>query len=103
MRRKNNRVMKRLDTPKKVTLPNGRTFYAKYQSIPRSQLPPKVIMKRRYRTRASPKTRRRRPIRKGQIGWGFLSSLKKNSQKSTGMTNRKNCSKKSCKLCTATL
>ena len=30
--RKNNYVMRRLDRPKKVTLPKGRTFYAKYQS-----------------------------------------------------------------------
>ena len=44
---------------------------------PRSQLPPNVIMKRRYRRRAAPKGRRRRPIRKGQRGRGFLSSLKK--------------------------
>ena len=77
MRRKNNYVMRRLDTPKKVTLPNSRTFYAKYQIAPRSQLPPNVIMKRRYRTRAAPKGRRRRPIRKGQRGRNFLSSLQK--------------------------
>ena len=69
--------MKRLDTPKKVTLPNGRTSYAKYQRVPWSQLPPNVIMKRRYRTRAAPKGRRRRPVRKGQRGGGFLRSLKK--------------------------
>ena len=30
MRTKNNYVMRRIDTPKKVTLHNGRTFYAKY-------------------------------------------------------------------------
>ena len=48
MRRKNNYVMRRLDTPKKVTLSNGRTFYAKYRRVSRSQLPPKVIMKRKY-------------------------------------------------------
>ena len=65
MRRKNNYVMRRLDTPKKVTLPNGRTFCAKYQRVPRSQLPPNVIMKRWYKARATPKGRRRRPIRKG--------------------------------------
>ena len=69
--------MKRLDTPKKATLPNGRTFYGKYQRVPRFQLPPNVITKRRYRTRAAPKGRRRGPIRKGQIGQGFLSSLEK--------------------------
>ena len=93
--------MRRLETPKKVTLPNGRTFYAKYQRVPRSQLPPNVTMKRRYRTRAAPKGKRRRPIRKGQRGRGFLSSLKKNSKKSTLKTNRKNCSKKSHRLCTS--
>ena len=69
--------MRRLNTPKKVALPNSRTFYANYQRVPRSQLPPNVIMKKRYRIRAAPKGRRRRPITKGQRGWGFLSSLKK--------------------------
>ena len=77
MRRKNNYVMRRLDTPKKVTLTNGRTFYDKYHRVPRSQLPPDVIMKRRYRRRAAPKGRRRRSIKKGKRGRGFLSSLKK--------------------------
>ena len=60
-----------------MTLPNSRTFYAKYQRAPRSQLPPDVIMKRKYKRRAAPKGRRRRPVRKGQRGRGFLSSLKK--------------------------
>ena len=45
MRRKNDYVMRRLDTPKKVTLPNSRTFYAKYQRVPRSQLPPNAKWK----------------------------------------------------------
>ena len=31
-RRRNNIVMVKLDRPKKVTLPNGRTFYAKYKT-----------------------------------------------------------------------
>ena len=77
MRRKNNYVMRRLDTPKKVTLPKSRNFYAKYQRVPRSQLPPNVIMKRRYRARGTPRGRIRRAIRKEQRGQGFLSSLKK--------------------------
>ena len=41
------------------------------------------------RTRTVPKSRRRRQIRKAQRGRGFLSSLKKNSKKSTCKTNRK--------------
>ena len=57
--------MRRLDTPKKVTLPNGRTFYAKYQRVPSSQLQPNVIMKIKYKRRAATKGRRRRPVKKG--------------------------------------
>ena len=60
--------MRRLDTPKKVTLPNGRTFYAKYQRAPRSQLPPNVILKRKYKRIAALKGTRRRLVRKGQRG-----------------------------------
>ena len=67
--------MRRLDTPKRVTLPNGRTFYGKYQRVPRPQLPP--IMKRRYKARAAPRGWIRRPTRKGQRVWGLLSNLKK--------------------------
>ena len=69
--------MRRLNTPKKVTLPNGRTFCAKYATVARSQLPPNVIMRRQNRRRVAPKGRRRRPLRKGQRGRVFLSSLKK--------------------------
>ena len=47
MRRKNNYVMRRLNTPKKVTLPNGRTFYVKYARVPRSHIPDNVITKKK--------------------------------------------------------
>ena len=77
MRRKNKYVTGRLDTPKKMTLPNGRTFYVKNQRVPRFQLLPNVIMKRKCKRRAARKGRRRRPVRKGQRGRGFLNSLKK--------------------------
>ena len=75
MRRKNNYVTRRLDTLKKVILPNGRTFHAKYRRVPRSQLSDYVIMKRRYKRKEE--GRRRRPVRKGQRGQSFLISLKK--------------------------
>ena len=77
MRRKNNYVMRRLDTPKKVTFLNGRTFYTKYQRKATSRLPPNVIMKRKYKWRAAPECRGRRPVRMGQSGRSFLGSLKK--------------------------
>ena len=50
---------------------------AKYTTIAISQLPPNVIMRRQNRRRVAPKGRRRIPLRKGQRGRGFLSSLKK--------------------------
>ena len=43
MRRKNDYVMTKLDTPKRVTLPNGRAFHAKYKRVKRSELPPNII------------------------------------------------------------
>ena len=73
MRRKNNYVMRKLDTPKRVTLPNGRVFYAKYKRVKRSELPPNIILRRYYRQRAAPRGRRR----VAQQGRGIFSTLKK--------------------------
>ena len=75
MRRKNNYVMRQLDTPKRVTLPNGRVFYAKYKRVKRSELPPNIILRRNYRQRAAPRGRRRRRV--AQKGRGIFSTLKK--------------------------
>ena len=60
MRRKRNYAMMKLNVPKRVTLPNGRTFVARYKRIPRDQLPPNIVMRRTYAQRAAPKGRRRR-------------------------------------------
>lgn len=38
--------MMKLPTPKNVTLRNGRTFYAKYKRVKRSNLPPKMVFKK---------------------------------------------------------
>ena len=62
--------MRRLDTPKKVTL-LFITFYAKYA---RSQLPDNLTMKRKYKRRAEPNGGRRKLVRKEQRGRAFLSS-----------------------------
>ena len=36
----------KLATPKRVTLPNGRTFVARYERIKRFELPPNIAMRR---------------------------------------------------------
>ena len=69
MRRKNN-----YDTPKRVTLSNGRVFYAKYKHVKRSELPPNVILRRNYRQRAAPRGRSRRVAQQRR---GIFSTLKK--------------------------
>ena len=37
--------MMKPNVPKRVTLPNGRTFVARYKKIPRDQLPPNIVMR----------------------------------------------------------
>ena len=41
-------AMVKLNVPKRVTLPNGRTFVAQYKRIKRSELPPNIVMRRTY-------------------------------------------------------
>ena len=52
--------MMKLNVPKRVTLPNGNTFAARYKRIPRDQLPPNIVMRRTYTQRAAPRGTRRR-------------------------------------------
>ena len=72
MRRKKNYAMVKLNVPKRVTLPNGRTFVARYKKIPRSELPDNIVMRRTYAQRATPRGRRRR-----QRGGGIFDFVKK--------------------------
>ena len=73
---RNNIVMIKRENPKRVELPNGRIFYAKYKRVDRDALPPNIQIMRRYKQRAAPKGKRRRR-RVGQRGRGFKSFLKK--------------------------
>ena len=41
-------IMQRLETPQKVTLPKGRTFYVKYNSVGKSYLPPNIKKQRKF-------------------------------------------------------
>ena len=67
--------MVKRQNPKKVTLPNGRTFYAKYKRTTRAELPANVHLQRGYRQRAAPRGQRRAAVRQG--GRGFKSTFKK--------------------------
>ena len=74
--KKENYAMVKPVTPKRVALPNGRTFIAQYKTIKRSELPPHIVMKRTYTQRAAPHGRRRRRKRKQQ-GQGIFCFIKK--------------------------
>ena len=45
MKRKVNYVMMKRAKPKRVTLPDGRTFVARFEKVPRSRLPPHIKIK----------------------------------------------------------
>ena len=51
-RHRNNIVMVKLAMPRKVTLPNGRVFYAKYIRVKRNALPNNVSIKSTCKRRA---------------------------------------------------
>ena len=57
-----------MDNPKKVTLPNGITFYAKYKRVNQQYLPGSTKIQRTYRGRPvepiarTPRLRRQKPL-----------------------------------------
>ena len=76
---KKNYVMKKLDVPKRVTLPNGRTFTARFRRATRDELPNNITMRRTYRNNFA-KGARRVPTgrrRRAQSGRGLFSFIKK--------------------------
>ena len=58
MARRDRIVMVKQQTPKKVTLPNGRTFYARYKRATWTNLPANVRLESLYKQRAAPKGKR---------------------------------------------
>ena len=45
--------MHKRTSPKRVTLPNGKTFYTRYKRVKRSDLPAYIRMNRTYRNRVT--------------------------------------------------
>ena len=72
-------AMTKLNFPKRVTLPNGRTFVACYKRIPRDQLPPNIVMRRTYTQRAAPRGRRCRRAQQGQGIFDFVKKVPRNT------------------------
>ena len=67
--------MVKLQVPKRVTLPNGRNFEARYKIIRRGELLSNIVMRRTYTQRAAPRGRRRR--RRAQQGQRIFDFVKK--------------------------
>ena len=77
MRERRNRIiMIKRQNPKRVTLPDGRTFYAKYKRTTRAKLPANILLQRGYKQRAAPRGKRRTVARQ-QRGKGSKVFLKK--------------------------
>ena len=70
--------MMKLNVPKRVTLPNSRTFVAHYKRIPRDQLPPDIVMRRTYTQRAALRGRRHRRAQQGQGIFDFVKKVARN-------------------------
>ena len=84
---RNRIIMIKRDRPKRVTLPNGRSFLARYRRATRDELPANIDFPRVYKQRVAPKGRRRKNRyrerqratlrRRAQRGRGIGSFLKK--------------------------
>ena len=88
---RNRIIMIKRERPKRVTLPDGRTFLARYRRATRDDLPPNIEFPRVYKERAAPKGKRRKRNRlvvyrerqrralrqRGQRGRGIGSFFKK--------------------------
>ena len=70
--------MVKLNVPKRVTLPNDRTFVARYKRIRRVELPPNIVMIRTYTQRAALRGRRRRQAQQGQEIFDFVKKVTRN-------------------------
>ena len=71
--------MVKLEVPKRVTLPNGRTSVARYKRIRRGELPPVTVIRRTYAQRATPRGRKRRQAHQGQGIFDFVKKVARNS------------------------
>ena len=70
--------MVKLNVPKRVTLPNGRNFVARYKRIRRGELPSNIVMRRTHTQKAEPRGRRHRLAQQGQGIFDFVKKVARN-------------------------
>ena len=73
--------MMKLNVPKRVTLPNRRTFVPCYKRLSRDELPRNIVIRRTYMQRAAPRGCRRRARQQGQGIFDLKKSCKKSLSK----------------------
>ena len=70
--------MVKLNVPERVTLPNCRTFVARYKRIRRGELLPNIVMRRTYTQRAASRGKRRRRAQQEQGIFDFVKKVARN-------------------------
>ena len=71
--------------PKRVTLPDGRTFLARYRRATRDDLPPNINLPRVYKQRAAPKGKRRKNNRLIPYRQRQRAALRRRAQRGRGI------------------
>ena len=82
---RNRIIMIKGATPKRVTLPDGRTFLARYKRATRDDLPPNINLPRVYKERAAPKGKRRRRRRLAPYRERQRAALRRRAQRGRGL------------------
>ena len=82
---RNRIIMIKRATPKRVTLPDGRTFLARYKRATRDDLPPNINLPRVYKERAAPKGKRRRRRRLAPYRERQRAALRRRAQRGRGL------------------
>ena len=82
---RNRIIMIKRERPKRVTLPDGRTFLARYRRATREDLPPNIHLPRVYKQRAAPKGKRRKNNRLIAYRQRQRGALRRRAQRGRGI------------------
>ena len=82
---RNRIIMIKRDRPKRVTLPDGRTFLARYRRATRDDLHPNINLPRVYKQRAAPKGKRRKNNRLIPYRQRQRAALRRRAQRGRGI------------------